>query len=308
MLAWAVILVFGANYTAAQNEFAASLEVLNAGVEVQRANTVNPIVVNVEAIVGVGDVIRTDGTGQARITFFADGTDTTISPNSEYRILELQTESDDFRVTVELVAGETANRLNRVLGANSSYEVETPAMTLAARGTNFSVRVAGGGRSWMLVREGMASAGAQDENAEVPAEFGVRSDRNRPLSDVVRASSYAELDAALDGCEAGVTMIDDVRLNVRLGPSLEQPRVGTIAPDEIFRFFGVNTTGDWYRINYRSGFGWVLSTTAEVVPDCAGLRVFEDGVTEDPLLYSQVGDPIDPDTLGIPEATPEAQQ
>src|SRR5512134_17597 len=85
----------------AQDEYAATLEVLNAGVEVQRVNTVNPIAVEVEAIVGVGDIIRTDDTGQARITFFADGTDATLEPNTEYRIVKFQADDQDFQLTVE---------------------------------------------------------------------------------------------------------------------------------------------------------------------------------------------------------------
>ena len=196
----------------AQNEFAATLEVLNSGVEVQRVNTVNFIAVEIEAIVGVGDTIRTDDTGSARVTFFADGTDVTLDPNTEYRIVEFQGDEDDFQLTVEVLVGQTTHRLNRILGANSSYDVETPGMTLAAQGTIFAIRVEDDGRSGMLVSEGVVDAGTGDDTADVPPEFGIRSEVGDDLSDVVRASSFAELDAALDGCSVSVTTVDDVSI------------------------------------------------------------------------------------------------
>ena len=265
----------------AQNEFAATLEVLNAGVEVQRVNTANFIRVSVEAIVGVGDTIRTDETGSARVTFFADGTDVTLDPNTEYRIVEFQGDEEDFQLTVEVLVGQTTHRLNRVLGANSSYDVETPGMTLAAQGTVFEIRVEDSGRSGMLVSEGMVDAETDDGSADVPSEFGIRSAVDEPLSDVVRASSFEELDSALDGCSVSVTTVDDVSINLRVAPSLEQERIGIISASDIDTFYGISETGQWYRIMFEDDFGWILSSSASVDSSCAGLRVFENASFED---------------------------
>lgn len=265
----------------AQNEFAASLEVLSAGVEVQRVNTVSFIAVEVEAIVGVGDTIRTDETGEARVTFFTNGTDVTLEPGTEYRIIEFAGDEDDFNLTVEVIAGQAVHRLNRTLGANSSYDVETPGMTLAAQGTVFAIRVEDNGRSGMLVYEGLVDADAEDNGEEVPAEFGIRSEVSSELSDVVRASTFAQLDAALDGCSVAVSTTDDVSINVRSAPSLEAPQIGLIADSDIDIFFGVNTAGNWYRIAFEDGFGWILSSNATLDSGCAGLRVFNNSFTED---------------------------
>ncbi|MEL7435583.1 MAG: FecR domain-containing protein [Chloroflexota bacterium] len=267
----------------AQNEFAATLEVLSSGVDVQRVNTSNFITVEVEAIVGVGDVIRTDETGEARITFFADGTDVTLEANTEYRIIEFEGDDDDFQLTVEVLAGQATHRLNRALGASSQYDVETPGMTLAAQGTEFAIRVEENGRSGMLVFEGDVEAGSDDSFVDVSAAFGVRSSVDSALSDVVRASTFDELDAALDGCTATVTTLDDVSINIRSGPSLDNERIGMISADDIDMFVGINETGDWYRIQFGEGFGWILSSNATVDTTCAGLRVFAD-------TYSETGD------------------
>lgn len=272
-----LILVMGVFSVNAQGEFAASLEVLSAGVQVQRVNTVDFMTVEVEAIVGVGDIIRTDESGQARITFFADGTDVTLEPNTEYNIVQFNGDDDTFQLTVSVLAGQTTHRLNRVLSPNSSYNVETPGMTLAAKGTIFAIRVEEDGRSGMLVYEGLVDSSSGQNAVDVPEQFGVRAEVEGDLSDVVRASTFAELDSALDGCEVLVTTPDDVSINVRSGPSVDHDLVGVISAMEITKFIGMNA-GDsaWYRIPYEDGFGWILSSTAVVNSPCAGLRVFED--------------------------------
>ncbi|MGJ3241238.1 MAG: FecR domain-containing protein [Anaerolineae bacterium] len=272
-------LMIGFSVTA-QNEFAASLDVLNAGVEVQRVNTNRFITVEIEAIVGVGDIIRTDDTGEARITFFADGTDVTLEPATEYRIVEFDGDDEDFRLTVDVIAGQATHRLNRTLGANSRYDVETPGMTLAAQGTTFAIRVEDTGRSSMLVFEGLVDAGAEADSANVSVGFGVRSAVDAELSDVVRADTFAQLDSALDGCPVTVTTVDDVSINVRSAPSLDAPQIGVILASDIDRFYGVNTSGNWYRVVYESEFGWILSSNATLETDCAGLRLFEDSFAE----------------------------
>jgi hypothetical protein len=287
----------------AQNDLAATLEVLAGGVTVQRINTSNPISVNVEAIVGVGDIIRTDATGRARITFFADGTDTELHPNTEYLIEEFTGNDNSFTLLATVLVGQTQQRLGRIIDANSSYTIRTPGMALAARGTTFAIRVEENGRSAMLVSSGLVGAESESTDAEIGADYGIRASDEEGLSDVVRAVTFAELDAALDGCPAVVSSFDDMRLNVRVGPSITYPRVGTIAPEEITLFMGTVPDGDWYRIAFRDNFGWILSTDADVLADCAGLRVFEINHVEDPSLYSFIGDSIEID-LNAPIVTP----
>lgn len=298
----------------AQGQLAATLEVLSPGVVVQRFNTVNAIEVTVEAIVGVGDLIRTDETGSARITFFADGTDTELMPNTEYVIQQFEGDEDTFIIAVEVLVGETQQRLGQLLDSDSSYNVDTPGMLLAARGTVFDIRVEDDGRAAMLVSEGNVDASADSTSADastsanVPTGFGVRSEDGGPLSDVVQATTFDELDAALDGCTATASTPDDVRINVRIGPSLEQPRVGTIAASEIGRFFGTTEDGQWFRIAFRGGFGWILTTDNTLQETCAGLRLFPASQLEDPQLYEFIGDPIDIQDLTPPEVPDEASE
>jgi ferric-dicitrate binding protein FerR (iron transport regulator) len=299
----------GAFASAQANDLAALLEVREGTVEVRRVNTQQWIAVRVEAIVGVGDGIRTGADGRARITFFADGIESELLPGTETRIESFSGGDQRFALNFEVVLGQTVQRIGRALDASSSYTVTTPGMSLAARGTLFEVRVEENGRSAMLVRESMVEASSEGESAPVDAGFGVRSGVDEALSDVVRASTFAQLDAALDGCAVTVTTPDDVRLNVRLAPRLDAPRVGTIAASEVTLLYGVTESGGWYRLPFRGGFGWILSSTVVIQEPCAGLRVFPlDTQPEDPTLYTSLGDPVSLDEIIVPavEATPES--
>ena len=142
-----------------------------------------------------------------------------------------------------------------------------------------------------------------------PAGFGVRSAVGEPLSDVVAATSFEELDAGLDGCVVQISTADDVRLNVRLGPGRDFPHIATIAADEIETFVGISASGVWYRIEFRGGWGWVLSTSATVDPACNGLRRFPDSHgPEDVTRFLYLGEQIDPEQLPATASEPRDEK
>lgn len=292
-------LAFVARAQLDSGELAAVLEVLEGKVEIQRVNTVNRIAVSVEAVVGVGDTIFTDADGRARITYFEDGVSTEILANSTYRIdrFDGTVDGDTFNISVSLLLGQTAQQLQRLLNPNSSYDIQTPSMTLAARGTVFEIRVEESGRAAMLVRDGLVDASAGDQNAGVNAGFGVRALTDTAgLSDVVVASTFEELDAALDGCEILIQTPDDVSLNVRNSPGLEGELLGYLVADSIALALGVSASQDWYRVAFDDDFGWVLSSNAVVTESCAGLRVFPDTHIEgESISLESSGDADDDD-------------
>lgn len=306
-----LLLIFTVAPVKAQ-ELAAILEVITPGVEVKRVNTENWIAVNIEAIVGVGDIIRTDNTGYARVTFFADGVDTDILPSTEFRINTFEGSTiESYNLTVEVLIGQTTQRLTRLLDSNANYNILTPAMELVARGTAFAIRVEGDGRSAMLVSEGLVAADNETEAEEVNPGFGIRADES--LSDVVAATSFAELDAALDGCVANINTVDDVSLNVRLGPGTNYTRIGTIEPLTIARFYGqFSDDEDWFRIQFRDSYGWILASNVILAQSCAGLRQFDATFAgEDPESFSSLTEDFsltesNPVQETTPEVTPEA--
>lgn len=279
--AFLALLLFLTVTASAQSQLAATLEVLASGVSVRRVNTQEFIPVIREAIVGVGDTIRTDATGRVRITFFSDGVDTELLPNTEYAITQFEGAGESFQITVQVVLGQTVQRLQRLLDSNSSYNINTNGMTLAARGTQFSVRVEASGRSGMLVTEGNVDATSGEATASVPPSFGIRADRATGLSDVVKASTFDELDAAIDGCSAVLTLADDVSLNVRTAPRRDGRQIGYATAEDVAQILGTNQSANWYRIAFADGYGWVSVANVSIDENCAGIRIFADDFDEE---------------------------
>ncbi|MBN2470771.1 MAG: SH3 domain-containing protein [Anaerolineae bacterium] len=288
------LLLTGVPASSAQgSDLVAVLEVIEAGVEVRRAGVEMWAPVNVESLVGVGDAIRTDDTGQARITFFQDGAFTELTPNTEYHILTFRGDEARFNLKVEVLTGIVMQQFARLLDPASSYEVLTPGMAMTVRGTDFAIRVEDDGRSALLTYEGLVAAEAGGTSAPVNPGFGVRAAVQEELSAVVPATTFEELDAALDGCAGRFETDADVRLNVRVGPGLEFGRVGSIDPQDISHLVGVDETGTWYRFPYNQGYAWVNAHTFDVTT-CEVLRRFslEDFETEmeDVGLYTDTGE------------------
>lgn len=278
--------------TAQDAELVASLEVLSAGVEVRRVDTENWVPINVETLIGQGDQIKTDASGSARIIFFADGTSTVLEPDTQVRILHFTGSEEKFDLSVEILFGVTRQQFGRLVESGSTYEVETPGVAMTVRGTDFSVRVEDGGRSALLTHEGVVQANASGTTSEVPPEFGVRSEIGMPLSDVVPATSFDELDAALDGCAGSIETPADVKLNVRLSPGLDAEIVGSIAPADIGNLIGATEDGAWYRIPFRSGYAWVASAgmTINVTDNCPNIAVYDYDKVEDSSRYGLFGE------------------
>ena len=279
----------------AQGDLAAVLEVLEAGVEVQRADTSNWLPVTRESIVGVGDSIRTDSTGRARITFFETGSDIEITPDSEIRINDYS--GDDqagYQTSLQVLAGITRQQVQRFANPASSFEVITPGMAMTVRGTDFDVRVEDTGRSALITGEGDVGASADQVVVPVLEGFGVRSEVGEDLSPVIPATSFEELDAGLDGFAATFASEGDVRLNVRLGPGKDFQYVGSILPEAIESIYGTDASGEWYRIAFREGFGWVSSLTLDLsfaVPvDETPLPVYVSDYQEDISRFTYIGE------------------
>jgi len=279
---------------AAQEELVASLEVLSPGVEVQRIDTANWVAIKVETLIGEGDKVRTDATGTARITFFEDGTATDLEPDTEYHITTFRGTPQQYQLSVEVLFGITQQQVGHLLDAGSSYEVVTPGARMTVRGTDFALRVEETGRSSVLTSTGLVAASNPTQASDVPPGYGLRAAVDKPLSDVVPATTFAELDAALDGCAGAVQTDADVRLNVRLGPSLTADIVGSVVPSDIHNLIGTTDSKAWYRIPFRDGYGWISAAGMQVgvtyAASCAGLAVYPDNQEEDATRYGLVGD------------------
>ena len=269
-----IVLIASISIIHAQSEFAAVLEVISSGVEVKRVDTLQWLPVEVEAIVGVGDAIRTTDNGEAIVTFFDDGTETTILANTELEIQTLTIENDSFQIDTMVLFGQTVQRLGKILDPASNYNVHTPVMVMAARGTEWEILVEEDGASAMLTTEGLVEATGENVMSEVPVGFGVLVEQDGNLGEVIEAEDFDFLLAANRGCSAVITAADDILYNVRSNPNRDAEHLGSVEPVDVELVFGQAEASPWYRIEFGTDFGWINTSDIEIGSDCPGLRIF----------------------------------
>ncbi|MBQ9334595.1 MAG: FecR domain-containing protein [Lachnospiraceae bacterium] len=115
--------------------------------------------ISVEALTGTVNVAGTHNNGAAYVgEQLEDGDDVTVTANSDLTMcmdgdkyvyadanthfsLSADQSKDSSRIKINLDAGSELNELQNALGANDSYEVDTPNSTMAVRGTKFRVTV-----------------------------------------------------------------------------------------------------------------------------------------------------------------------
>jgi FecR protein len=298
----------------AEGELVASLENLQGSIAVKRFDASDFTPVIAETLVGVGDVVRTSEASRGRITFFANGVETEIEPNSELRIDEFTGDAETYQISVTLLAGQTLQRITKALDAGSNYTINSTGFELAVRGTTFSTRVKGN-QSAVIVSTGKVNIKGRDVAAGQPPDlsaadvlsgFGARAEPGTGLSEVVKASNFAELDAALDGCTALIKTDGDVVLNVRTGPGINFPRVASLENNTQQRIVGRTETTKWYRIPFAGWFAWVYAPALVADSGCLNFRSFADSYgPEDTTRYSGITViPNTPTPTPLPTAEP----
>lgn len=113
----------------------------------------------VEAVTGIVNVIGERNNGEAyvgenlysgddisvmdasELTMCMDGDKYVYADANTHFTLEASDKSEDSRIKIHLDAGSELNVLENKLGANESYEVDTPNSTMSVRGTKFRVTV-----------------------------------------------------------------------------------------------------------------------------------------------------------------------
>ena len=119
--------------------------------------------------VTIGDRIRTGTSSVATLAFF-DGSVTILAAETELTVSQLSARRDghDKAIVLHQWVGRTYNRVQRLLDAASSFEIETPTAVTAVRGTVFAVEVESDGTTEVTVGEGLVEVTAQETTVEVP--------------------------------------------------------------------------------------------------------------------------------------------
>lgn len=268
----------------ANQPYAALLTVTYEGVEIRRADTEEwlPLPPGAQTPFGEGDRLRTLRFGRAKLDFLPGEGVALVLPRSELTLNEFG----------EIAPGRFALRMSSV--GRSVYQFPPEdisfALTLAAEplaltaDTNaMPFRLALENRPseesiYAVVGEGDVSIDAPQGETVLTSENGYRwQPSGQDVVSLTMPSSFAHVEAALDGCPApsAITTAGGVLLRVRAGPGTGFFFMGSIQDSSPVTLMGQARTSEglWYRIRFLNDFGWVLADA--ITTDCAESQIPE---------------------------------
>jgi hypothetical protein len=144
----------------------AVVDVVDGRAEVLVHGRGDPVPLEVGELVRAGDLVRTGpaSTVELRWVRWAGGMRIRIDPSTDFwvtrSITNKSTKAEEARLRVDV--GKIWLRLRQALTGKSKFEVETPTVVAAVRGTAFSVAVANDGTSEIEVFEGEVAVEGRD--------------------------------------------------------------------------------------------------------------------------------------------------
>lgn len=120
-----------------------------------------------------GDVLKTDGSSQALITF-KEGIEVALNENTSFKLLS-RWEKD--MPTVRILRLKEGEVWAKTAGGPKRFEVETPVATAAVKETEFNLKVQDDGQSILTVIEGVVSFGTPFGTCPIRTDtisYGVR--------------------------------------------------------------------------------------------------------------------------------------
>ncbi len=114
-----------------------------------------------------GDTVRTGADGHAVILFF-DGSTLSLEPGAQVRLDAARIADRATVIDLYQAAGTTWHAVHKLLDPGSRYQVTTPSMTAAVRGTAFEVRV-GEAEDNVTTEEGVVEVSARRQSVRVGA-------------------------------------------------------------------------------------------------------------------------------------------
>lgn len=267
--------------TPQQSGLVAVLSIKSAEVEVKRANTDIWVALSMESLVGTGDMIRTGPNGSAELRFVGGDSLIVIDPNSELTILSMEKSENGNVVAFDVDQGKIRATLTTLNEENTSYQFGIDTVNVFSQGGTLELSV-DAEATRLYTNEGAVFVTSQGQVTQVPAGTGVKVDESG-LSNVIPTNSLATLETTLDGVTIRLETVGDVQLNVRQGPSLSQPILGALVPQDIDKTFGVSADGQWYRVQFRNQYGWISTVGVEVQVTTVNLGVFAMDYVETPI-------------------------
>lgn len=226
-----------------------------------------------------GEVMRTDETGAALITWFFDGTESVVGPNTTVTLNNFSGGvAADFVLDVELKSGRLVSGVGKVAGANEAghWTLTTPAFTVRLVQGQFDAFVSEDGVSTVVVTQGAAEL-LSDDADPVMVETNYAITAGPDDDPAVNTLSEDGVTVSLEGACTGVA---ETNVHVWLAPSENSRRLGTVSEGQVF-WVRSGTEGNlWLQVHYQTApddeeghnYGWVYGPAVTLDEEaCQGM-------------------------------------
>ena len=166
----------------------------------------------------VGDRVRTDADSYALITFL-EGSTFEMDPETEVSIVNVEA-AEDGSTTVQLKQwlGKSWSRVESLVDAGSSYDVESSSTVAAARGTLIGVEVKPDGTTMTRVFEGEVEATGQGQKVLLGGGKEAHGRMGRPLSRALSITLPSSQLRVSIGSSAFLQLIDPLERSAGIVP------------------------------------------------------------------------------------------
>ncbi|HEX2618926.1 MAG TPA: SH3 domain-containing protein [Phototrophicaceae bacterium] len=300
--------------TAQNQPLAAILTIQYPGVSVQLVDTSQwlPLPQDASAPLTSGDSIQTNENGRALLTFGGQF-EILLMQNSTFMLTTYQQETDQDK-TISFEATLNGHLIQHMFTRQTlialpplDYHLNAGNMVIDQPATQFAVWSDFEATPVITVADdtdGSAEVVVEDKTYDIKTgnAFLIHDDQPQVLT-LDEPYSAARLIGDNFGCPGQVNAGKEVSLNVRVGPGRGYTIIGYILNGAPVRVVGITDTGDWYRVQKFTGFGWVEALS--VINQCEDLPTYPRSTQEMnsqafvvlpdelPLMFPFYGDPLD---------------
>lgn len=229
-----------------------------------------------------GEMLRTDETGVALITWFYDGTETAVGPGTRLTLNAFEGGvAADFTLDLAIEEGHIGNGLGDVAAGTGAgnWMLTTPAFVVKLIRGQFEVTVDADGNTLLIVTEGRVEVydSADDDTPLVVDENQYIQTAAAPMEGDVKTLSDDGITVNLEGACTGVA---STNTNIRLAPSENSRRLGA-APQGQVLWVRAGTEGNlWVQVYFQTdqtdeeghNYGWIYGPALTLDEEaCANL-------------------------------------
>ena len=243
-----------------------AINIITADVFVTPADGGDEIRLFENGVLNPGETLRTDASGTALVTWFYDGTEVALGPQSRLTLNSFSGDAgDDFALDVELHEGHLVGGVGSVAAAASDageWTIKTPTFTVRPLRGQFELSVSPEGDTRLIVTDGRVEV-LDGDAAALPVDANQYLVGAPGVAETISTDGVTPTDALVD---AGIcTATAPVNLNIRLAPNEDSRRLGGIAEGQTL-WVRAATEGDlWLQVYYETApedeeaanFGWV---------------------------------------------------